>query len=815
MEESQDIAPVGAEASHTARDPVCGMTVDAATSPHRAHHDGAYYHFCSAHCVAKFQAEPARYLNPDPSAPAEAAPAAGGYFCPMCPDVESDVPAACPSCGMALEAAPVLAPPPSQYTCPMHPEILRDEPGDCPICGMALEAMAVTAEVPANPELADMTRRFFFAALLSGPLLVLAMGELVPGLEELLHGAWNPWAQLALASPVVAWAGWPFFQRGWRSLVMRSLNMFTLIAVGTGAAYLYSLAAVLAPGLFPAGFRQADGSVGLYFEAAAVIVTLVLLGQVLELRARERTGSALRALLDLAPKTAWRLTADGEDEEIPLDRVATGDRLRVRPGDAIPVDGRVIEGQSAVDEAMITGEPVPVEKSAGDAVIGGTLNGRGGFVMAAEKVCAETMLARIVAMVAAAQRSRAPIQSLVDKVAGYFVPAVIAVALLAFALWSLFGPDPALAYGLVAAVSVLIIACPCALGLATPMSIMVATGRGAGAGVLIKNAEALEIFEKVDTLVVDKTGTLTEGRPALRQIVAGEGFSEDDLLRDVASLERASEHPLAEAIVAAARARNLTLVEPADFASFTGKGIAGRVDGRRVAFGNAALVAEQGADASQFEAQAEVLRAGGATVMFALVDGQAAGLIAVADPIKATTPQALRALRGDGLRIVMVTGDNATTAAAVAAELGIEDVEAGVLPEEKHRVIKRLQAEGHIVAMAGDGINDAPALAQADIGIAMGSGTDVAIESASVTLIKGDLNAIARARRLSRATMANIRQNLFFAFVYNALGVPLAAGVLFPFFGLLLSPMIAAAAMSASSVSVIGNALRLRTTRIS
>jgi Cu+-exporting ATPase len=747
--------------------------------------------------------------EPEPETSAQS-----GYLCPMCPEVHSATPAACPSCGMALEPVTPRAATKVQYTCPMHPEIVRDEPGNCPICGMALEPVTVTVEQPPNPELIDMTRRFWIAAALTAPLLVITMGEMVPGLRTLLSGAWNPWVQLLLATPVVAWAGWPFFERGWTSVVTGRLNMFTLIAIGTGTAYLYSLVTALAPGLFPDGFRDPSGRVGLYFEAAAVITALVLLGQVLELRARERTGGALRALLDLAPKNTIRLADDGSEQQVPLALVEAGDRLRVRPGDAVPVDGEVVEGHSSVDESMVTGEPIPVEKLKGAMVIGGTLNGTGSFVMRADKVGSDTMLARIVQMVADAQRSRAPIQRLADTVAGYFVPAMIGAAALAFIAWAVWGPAPALSYALLAAVSVLIIACPCALGLATPMSIMVGTGRGAQAGVLIKNAEALERFEKVDTLVVDKTGTLTEGRPRLSEIFATEGEDQDRLLAMAASLERASEHPLAEAIVSAAQDRDVALQDPDRFSSVTGKGVTGTIGGKRVALGNASLMADQAVDISELATRADAMRRDGATVMFIAVDGAAAGLIAVADPIKETTPAALEALRREGLRVVMLTGDNRTTANAVAAKLGIDEVEAEVLPDHKNDVVRRLREQGRVVAMAGDGVNDAPALAQADIGIAMGTGTDVAIESAGVTLVRGDLNGIVRARRLSRATMRNIRQNLFFAFIYNALGVPVAAGVLYPVFGVLLSPMIAAAAMSLSSVSVIGNALRLRRTHI-
>ncbi len=745
-----------------------------------------------------------------PAAPAGAGP----YICPMCPGVESAVPASCPKCGMALESAAPVAASRVEYSCPMHPEILRDAPGDCPICGMALEPTVVSLEPEANPELIDMTRRFWIGAVLTLPLLVLAMGHMLPTFAEVVPARISTWVQLLLATPVVLWAGWPFFQRGWASLVSRNLNMFTLIALGTGTAYVFSLVATAAPGIFPAAFRDVQGAVGVYFEAAAVIVVLVLLGQVLELRARERTGHALRALLDLAPKTAWRLTAEGRDEELPLELVEVGDLLRVRPGDKVPLDGEVVEGASAVDESMVTGEALPVEKAPGAKVIGGTLNGNGSFVLRAEHVGSETLLARIVQMVAQAQRSRAPIQRVADRVAGVFVPAVVAVAVIAFGLWALFGPPPSLAYALVAAVSVLIIACPCALGLATPMSIMVGSGRGAQAGVLIKDAEALERLERVDTLVVDKTGTLTEGRPVVAAIEPGENFDEGELLRLGASLERGSEHPLARAILEAAEDRGLVLNRAEDFSSETGKGVRGRIAGREVALGNAQLLADLGLGHPGDGGRAEALRAQGQTVVYLAVDGRLAGLIGVADPIKATTPAALEGLRREGLRIVMLTGDNRTTAEAVAERLGIAEFEAEVLPGDKAAAVARLQAEGAVVAMAGDGVNDAPALAAADVGIAMGSGTDIAIESAGVTLVRGDLAGILRARRLSRATLGNIRQNLFFAFVYNALGVPLAAGALYPVFGLLLSPMIAAAAMSLSSVSVIGNALRLRRTRL-
>jgi len=740
------------------------------------------------------------------------------YICPMCPGVESNTPAACPKCGMALEpAAPSPRPRQVQYTCPMHLDVIRDQTGECPKCGMALEPMTVAVEEK-NPELVDMTRRFWLGVALTLPVLVLAMGSLVPGLGPLIHDTspegLSRWLELALATPVVLWAGWPFFQRGWRSVIGWNLNMFTLIAIGVGAAYAYSVVAVVAPGVFPPTFRDASGGVGVYFEVAAVIVVLVLLGQVLELRARERTGGALRALLDLAPQTARRISDSGDEEEVPLDRVHEGDRLRVRPGDTVPVDGEVLEGRSAVDESMVTGEPMPVEKTAGDKVIGGTVNGTGGFVMCAERVGSETMLARIVQMVAEAQRSRAPIQRLADVVAGYFVPAVVAVAILAFIAWSLWGPAPAMANALVAAVAVLIIACPCALGLATPMSIQVGMGRGAQAGVLIKNAEALERFEKVDTLVVDKTGTLTEGKPRVVTIETEDGIGEDELLALAAALERSSEHPLAAAIVAAARERELDPDQAVDFDAPTGLGVTGTVGGRRIALGNQRLMENVGASAKVFADRAEVLRSEGQTVMFLAVDGDAAGLIGVADPIKETTPAAIRDLHADGLRIVMLTGDNRTTAQAVAGKLGIDEVHAGVMPQDKGAIVRQLRSEGRVVAMAGDGVNDAPALAEADVGIAMGTGTDVAIQSAGVTLVKGDLSGIARARHLSRAVMGNIRQNLFLAFVYNSLGVPVAAGVLYPVLGLLLSPIIAAAAMSLSSLSVVSNALRLRAAEI-
>ncbi len=764
--------------ANSVTDPVCGMSVDPDSSPHRHEHAGETFHFCSAGCLAKFQADPARYLE-------------GG--------------------GRSGDAAP--APAGTLYTCPMHPEIVQEGPGTCPKCGMALEPMAVpAADEGPNPELVDMTRRFWVAVALSLPLLAMEMGRhlLALPVDAVVPPAANPWVQLLLATPVLLWCGWPFFQRGWASLVSRNLNMFTLIALGTGAAYLYSLVATVAPGLFPDSLQGHAGTVPVYYESAAVIVALVLLGQVLELRARERTSGAIKALLDLAPKTARRLTADGGEEEVPVEQVRAGDRLRVRPGDKVPLDGVVGEGRSSVDESMLTGEPLPVEKAPGDRVTGGTLNGSGSFVFEVDRVGGETLLAQVVQMVAEAQRSRAPIQKLVDQVSAVFVPAVIGSAVLAFAAWMVFGPEPAFSHALIAAVSVLIIACPCALGLATPMSIMVATGRGAGLGVLVKNAEVLERFARVGTIVVDKTGTLTEGRPRLTRIVAGEGRDEAELLRLAASLETGSEHPLAQAIVAAARERDLQPDKLEDFDSVTGRGVTGRVAGHRLALGTARLLAEVGAEPGALDAEAEALRRDGATVMYLAVDGSAAGLLAVSDPIKETTPEAIEALHRAGLTVVMATGDNRVTAEAVAGRLGIDRVEAEVMPEDKARLVKELQEGGRGVAMAGDGINDAPALAQADVGIAMGAGADVAVESAGMTLVKGDLRAVVRARGLAAATMRNIRQNLFLAFVYNALGVPIAAGVLYPFFGILLSPMIAAAAMSLSSVSVIGNALRLR-----
>jgi Cu+-exporting ATPase len=761
------------EAKHMAKDPVCGMNVDPGSAKHSAEYGGHTYYFCSQGCKTKFVADPVSFLSekPKPSAP---------------------------------------APEGAIYTCPMHAEIRQTGPGSCPICGMALEPVVASADSGPNPELAGMTRRFWIAFALSLPVVVLEMGGHLFDLHMLISQETSNWVQFVLATPVVLWAGWPFFERGARSLATRNLNMFTLIAMGTGVAWAYSAAATLAPGLFPQAFRGADGSVAIYFEAAAVITVLVLLGQVLELRAREQTSNAIKALLGLAPKTARRLRGDNTDEEVPLDEIAVGDRLRVRPGEKVPVDGAILEGRATIDESLVTGESMPVGKDAGAKVIAGTLNQTGSFVMRAERVGRETLLSQIVNLVAKAQRSRAPIQRLADQVAAWFVPMVIVTALAAFAAWAILGPEPRFAYGLVAAVSVLIIACPCALGLATPMSIMAGVGRGAQSGVLIKNAEALERMEKIDTLVVDKTGTLTEGKPKVIAVRTSGDFGEDEILRLAASLERASEHPLATAIVDAAKARKLELSEPSGFVAPAGKGVLGTVDGHKLTIGNAGFLDASGMATEDIAKDADELRRDGATVIFIGLDGKAAGLLAIADPVKSTALDAIKALQSEGVRVVMLTGDNKTTAEAVARKLGIEDVTAGVLPGNKSAVVESLRANGRIVAMAGDGVNDAPALAAADVGIAMGTGTDVAIESADVTLLKGDLRGILRARRLSQATMRNIRQNLFFAFIYNAAGVPIAAGVLYPAFGILLSPVIAAAAMSLSSVSVIGNALRLR-----
>jgi len=758
-------------------DPVCGMTVDPRKTPHHVEHGSGTVSFCSAGCRDKFIANPDRYL----AATAPAAPAA----------IEGTI-----------------------YTCPMHPQIRQVGPGSCPICGMTLEPVTVTAESGPSHELDDMTRRFWIGLALTVPVFALEMGGHLSGLMMLMSRQTSNWIQLALGTPVVLWAGWPFFVRGWASLRTRQLNMFTLIAMGVGVSWLYSMVAVLAPGVFPPAFRDAAGAVPVYFEAAAVITVLVLLGQVLELRARERTSGAIKALLNLAPKTARRIRDDGTDEEVTLDLVLVADRLRVRPGERVPVDGEIVEGRVSIDESLVTGESMPVTKEPGGKVIAGSINKTGSFVMRAEKVGADTLLSRIVQMVADAQRSRAPIQRMADQVSGWFVPAVIAVAAVAFAAWAIVGPDPRLAYALVAAVSVLIIACPCALGLATPMSIMVGVGRGAQAGVLIKIAEALARFEKIDTLVIDKTGTLTEGRPAVTAIETVAGVDEGELLRLAASLERGSEHPLADAVLRAAKDRGLSLSEAADFDSPVGRGVIGVVDGKKIVLGGAPLMAEQGVDLTALLAQAEALRQDGTTAVFAAIDGRLAGVLGIADPIKPTTPEAVRALQADGVRLVMMTGDNRTTALAVAKRLGIEDVEAEVLPQDKAKVVQKLRAEGRVVAMAGDGVNDAPALAAADVGVAMGAGSDVAIESAGVTLLKGDLQGLVRARRLSRMVMRNIRQNLVFAFIYNVAGVPIAAGALYPMFGWLLSPQIAAAAMALSSVSVISNALRLRVVKL-
>ncbi|GGI30736.1 copper-translocating P-type ATPase [Bradyrhizobium guangdongense] len=753
------------------------MTVDPATSKHRFEHHGETFHFCSAGCRTKFAADPAKYLTknktPEPEMPAG-----------------------------------------TIYTCPMHPEIRQVGPGSCPICGMALEPEVASLETGPNPELADMTRRFWIGGALALPPVVLEMSGHLAGPHNWIDPTLSNWIQLVFATPVVLWAGWPFFVRGWQSLLTRNLNMFTLIAMGTGVAYVYSLIGTIAPQIFPATFRGHEGAVAVYFEAAAVITVLVLLGQVLELRARDATSGAIKALLQLAPKTARRVDADGSEHEVEIDTLHAGDRLRVRPGEKVPVDGVILEGRSSLDESLVTGESMPVTKEVDAKVIAGTLNQSGSFIMRADKVGRETLLSQIVQMVADAQRSRAPIQRLADQVAGWFVPSVIAVAIAAFAAWAWFGPEPRLAFGLVAAVSVLIIACPCALGLATPMSIMVGVGRGAQAGVLIKNAEALERMEKIDTLVVDKTGTLTEGKPKVVAIVPASGFAEKDILRLAATVERASEHPLADAIVRAAKEKQLALGQVEEFDSPTGKGATGKVDGRSVVLGNARYLTSIAIDTKPLDAEAERLRGDGATVINMAVDGRLAGLFAIADPVKASTPDALKALAAEGIKVIMLTGDNRTTAEAVARRLGIADVEAEVLPDQKSAVVAKLQKAGRSVAMAGDGVNDAPALAAAEVGIAMGTGTDVAMESAGVTLLKGDLTGIVRARKLSQATMSNIRQNLFFAFIYNAAGIPIAAGILYPAFGLLLSPIIAAAAMALSSVSVVGNALRLRATRL-
>jgi Cu+-exporting ATPase len=797
------------------------MTVDKRTAAGSLEYKGAQYFFCSPHCLEAFRKDPQRFINQSPEQPAPVLiqpikTKQAEFTCPMHPEVREPGHTSCPKCGMGLEPVSVSAPATKiEYTCPMHPEIVRDRPGNCPICGMALEPRTITLAVEENPELVDMTRRFWVSVVLTIPLLAIAMSDLLPGrpLENILSPRGTGWVQMLLATPVVLWAGWPFFVRAWQSILNVSLNMFTLIGLGVAVAYLYSVVAQIFSDSFPASLRE-HGVVPVYFEAAAAITTLVLLGQVLELKARSRTGAAIRALLEMAPKTARRIQPDGAEVDVPLDQVSVGDLLRVRPGEKIPVDGVVVEGTSAIDESMITGESMPVAKHAGDRVIGATTNTTGSFIMRAEQVGADTLLSRIVRMVADAQRSRAPIQKLADVVAGYFVPIVIAVAVLTFVVWATVGPEPRLAHALINAVAVLIIACPCALGLATPMSIMVAMGRGAAVGVLFKNAAAIEVLGKVDTLVVDKTGTLTEGKPKLVGVAIANGWNEKTVLRLAASLERSSEHPLAAAIVRGAQERGIELTGTEGFVSVTGKGVIGKIDGQSVALGNLALMEDQKIDLGELAAKAEALGADGQTVMFVAVDGRPAGLLGVADPIKSTTPEALKQLHEEALKIVMLTGDNRTTANAVAKKLNIDDLVAEVLPDQKLEVIRRLQSEGRIVAMAGDGINDAPALALSDVGIAMGTGTDVAIESADVTLVRGDLRGIVRARRLSRATMGNIKQNLFWAFIYNLLGVPIAAGILYPFFGLLLSPMLAAAAMSFSSVSVIGNALRLRRAKL-
>jgi Cu+-exporting ATPase len=804
----------------SAIDPICGMDVAIAPASFQDMHKEETYYFCSDHCLTKFKTNPEQFLSENKQEYADQETVAGcQYTCPMDPEIVQDHPGSCPKCGMALEPMTQAIPTTKiEYTCPMHPEIVQDEPGSCPKCGMALEPISITIdEEEANPEYEDMKRRFIVAAILSVPLVLIAMRTMIPGFD--IIDSWASaktleWVELILATPVVLWTGWPFYERGVQSVINRSLNMFTLIGLGVSVAYVYSLVAVYFPALFPDAMKGADGTVGVYFEAAAVIVSLILLGQVLELQARSQTGAAIKALLGLAPKTARKIDGDGTEKDIPLEHVKIEDKLRVRPGEKIPVDGIVIEGTSSVDESMISGEPIPVEKNPGDPVVGATVNGTGSLIMQAEKVGADTLLSQIVQMVADAQRSRAPIQKLADVVSGYFVPAVIGIAVIAFLTWFFIGPEPRLTYALIAAVSVLIIACPCALGLATPMSIMVSTGKGATMGVLFKNAEAIETLRKVNTLVVDKTGTLTEGRPKLTDVVPAAGFNETKLLKLAATLEKGSEHPLAAAIVAGAEAREVNLGTTIDFDSITGKGVSGTVDGKKVLLGNRKLLDDFSIDPGDITVQAENMRKDGETVMFVAVDNIISGLVAVADPIKETTLEAIRQLHKENIRIVMLTGDNKATAEAVASKLDIDGVVAEVLPDEKAAVVKKYQQQDEIVAMAGDGINDAPALAQADVGIAMGTGTDVAMESAGVTLVKGDLMGIVRARKLSRAAMSNIRQNLFFAFIYNSLGVPVAAGVLYPVFGILLSPIIAAAAMSLSSVSVITNALRLKTLKI-
>ncbi len=806
----------------TFTDPICGMKLEPESAAAVVERDGEKFYFCSTHCRDKFVGETEHEQEQEHDccggghhSPAETKAAAAAhkpaskYFCPMCEGVESDKPGSCPKCGMALERNPTFRVP-VIYTCPMHPQIEQDHPGDCPICGMALEPKnAVAGGEEDNTELRDMTRRLWIGAVLSLPVFLLAMSHLLPSTPEWVQGDISRWAHFLLATPVVLWAGWPFFKRGWQSIANRSLNMFTLIAIGVGAAYFYSAIVMLFPQLFPPSFA-AHGKIGVYFESAAIIIVLVLFGQVLELRARSRTGSAIRALLDLAPNEA-RVVRDGEEKDVPLDQVVTGDQLRVRPGEKVPVDGRVVDGRTSIDESMISGEPMPVEKSSGDKVTGGTVNQTGSILIEAERVGSETVLSQIVEMVAQAQRSRAPIQGLADKVAGWFVPAVITIAILTFILWAIFGPEPRFAYAIVNAVAVLIIACPCALGLATPMSVMVGVGRGAQAGVLIKKAEAIELMEKVQTLIVDKTGTLTQGKPAVTEVLPEDSISEEELLTLAAAVESNSEHPLAAAIVEGARERGLSPGKVSNFASTTGGGVSGEVNGRRVLVGKPKFLREQSVSGvDELEKNAARLQDEGSGVVFVALDDRAAGLIAVADPIKESTPGAIEQLHKLGLKIIMLTGDNERTARRVAAQLGIDEVEAGVEPQHKNDRVRRLRESGRVVAMAGDGINDAPALAAADVGIAMGTGTDVAMESAGITLLQGDLRGIEKAIRLSRAMMSNIRQNLFFAFIYNSLGVPIAAGILYPWFGILLSPIIAGAAMSLSSVSVIANALRLR-----
>jgi Cu+-exporting ATPase len=805
-------------------DLVCGMTVNPETTKFRYEYNGTIYYFCSGHCLEKFKKEPETFVLKKAGAEAVAAPILGKedssnimYTCPMHPEVRENKAVPCPKCGMALEpTGPPVATTKTEWICPMHPEVLSDKPGSCPICGMALEPRTAMLAEEENPELKDMTRRFNISVVLTVPVVFIAMHHMIPGfsLERLINPGVLRWLEFLLSTPVVLWGGWPFFVRGWQSIVNRSPNMFTLIGLGVSVAYIYSVVATFFPGIFPESFRGESGKVGVYFEAAAVIVTLVLLGQVLELRARGRTGAAIKALLGLSPKTARRIKEDGAEEDVPLEQVSPGDKLRVRPGEKIPVDSIVIEGASSVDESMITGEPIPVQKQAGDRVIGATVNGTGALIVKTERVGTESLLAQIVKMVAEAQRSRAPVQKLVDIVAVYFVQIVISVAIITFIIWAWLGPEPHFAYALINAVAVLIIACPCALGLATPMSIMVATGKGATLGVLFKNAEAIEVMKKINTLVVDKTGTLTVGKPEVVEIHPAEGWDENRVLYYAASIERGSEHPLAAAIVSAAEARKVDLTNAESFQSITGKGVTGKVDGHQVVLGNVKMVSDEGIDSGKLMEKAEKMRSEGQTVMFIAADKKIIGILGVADPIKETTPAAIQQLHDDGVEVVMLTGDSRTTAEAVAKKLNIDKVVAEVLPDQKAEEVKRLQGEGRIVAMAGDGINDAPALAQAHVGIAMGTGTDVAMESAGVTLVKGDLRGIVRARFLSRATMRNIKQNLFFAFVYNSLGVPIAAGILYPFFGILLSPMIAAAAMSFSSVSVITNALRLRKARL-